>query len=130
MKQPISLRRRHLMIAGLAGAAVPAGVFAGLAREEALGDSQIAGNVVVSGRVVDVHGEAIPGARVSSTPDVSAMTDGDGRFVLTMNVPRRRDVALRVSHADHPARVARLAHFDRDETGTWRTTVGIVAPLA
>src|SRR5687767_8399528 len=79
MQQPISLRRRQLMIAGVAGAAVPAGVLAGLVREEAYTDSLPAGDLVVSGRVVDAHGKAIPGALVSSTPDASTTTDGDGR---------------------------------------------------
>lgn len=124
-QQPISLRRRHLVIAGIAGAAVPVVVRASPAETEALADARVAGDLVVSGRVVDGAGRALPDALVAAAPGVSTMTDGDGRFLLRMHVPRRRRVEVRVSHAAHPARTARLRQFERDETGILRTTVGL-----
>jgi hypothetical protein len=147
----ISLRRRHLMIAGLAGAAVPATGLAAVCADNspldvAAGTVSIArgDTLLVSGRIVDANCKPVTGARVEllqpHAPDAAAvLTDGDGRFVLTTIASvAARHVDYRVSRQAHSAHVARvhfarharaaradLAQLQRDEAGVWRTTLGV-----
>jgi hypothetical protein len=144
MANTISLRRRRLMIAGVAGAAVPAtgltALRADAAPEGIVGTVSIGRGetLLVSGRIVDAESRPIAGARVE-LPHVAAVTDGDGRFMLTTTAPRElRDVEYRVTRDGLPAQVSRmhfvrrpragraeLAALQRDESGVWRTTVGV-----
>ena len=138
-----SLRRRHLMLAGIAGAAAPA---VGLAASDARTgprpfDVSIAqgDTLLVSGRVVDASGKPLPGSRVELLQHgIEGAADGDGRFVLSARTARSsRGVLCRVSHGER-SRVTYLAFarkhrsrregavvLDRDERGTWRTTCGL-----
>ena len=126
MNKPVSQRRRHLMIAGFAGAVTPAGVFAGVGPQDAAPAAQILeGRLVVSGRVVDGEAGAIAGALIEVTRGASTVTDGDGRFVLELPERRRRALSVRVSRAGHADRVVPVSRFDRDEAGTLRTTLGL-----
>jgi protocatechuate 3,4-dioxygenase beta subunit len=125
----ISLQRRHLMIAGLAGLAAPAGVFAGSATQGAL---EIAMRpLVVSGRVVDPAGKPLAGAIVAASR-VNTTTDADGRFVFTTVAGTVRNgypqsLACRVSHPAHRTLENRIefgrASIQRDEAGAWRAAV-------
>ncbi|MDB5862804.1 MAG: Carboxypeptidase regulatory-like domain [Betaproteobacteria bacterium] len=147
----ISQRRRYLMIAGLAGAAVPATSLSALCTgdeptHDAAGTVSIArgDTLLVSGRIVDAGCKPIAGARVElllqpHAEQTSALTDGDGRFVLTGTSTRATKHAdYRVTHDAHSARVARVhfarrsraarpdvAALQRDEAGIWRTTIGV-----
>jgi hypothetical protein len=149
MANTISLRRRRLMIAGVAGAAVPATGLTALradgAPEGIVGTVSIGRGetLLVSGRIVDAESKPVAGARVDLLHDarehVAAVTDGDGRFMLTATAPRElRDVEYRVTRDGFPAQVSRmhfvrtpragraeLAALQRDESGVWRTTVGL-----
>jgi protocatechuate 3,4-dioxygenase beta subunit len=147
----ISLRRRHLMIAGLTGAAVPATGLAAVCAGNSPPDAGVGtvsigrgDTLLVSGRIVDANCKPVAGARVEllqpRAPDAAAaLTDGDGRFVLTtIATGATRHVDYRVSREAHSAHVARvhfarraraaradLAQLQRDEGGVWRTTVGV-----
>ena len=129
-KDDISLRRRHLMIAGLAGLAAPAGVFAALDAEGGL-ESAVR-PLVVSGRVVDHAGKPLAGATVAAASRVNTTTDADGRFVFTTVAGTARDglprsLACRVSHPAHRTLENRMefgrASLQRDEAGAWRAAV-------
>jgi hypothetical protein len=148
----ISLRRRHLMIAGLAGATVPAASLSALCAgdepaHDAAGTVAIArgDTLLVSGRIVDVACKAVAGARVEllqphARQAAAAITDGDGRFVLTTtSAHAARHVDYRVTHGVQSATVSRvhfarraraartdLAQLQRDEAGIWRTTIGVM----
>ena len=137
--QTISLRRRYLVVAGLAGAAAPAAVFAmtespqhGLAVS---GDG--AGRLVVSGRILGDGGQPLAGATVelwagsSREPSGRTSTDADGRFfsaVAPVGRGRPQDIRYRVSHRGHATPVTRLSfarsEMQRDEAGAWRATFG------
>ncbi len=126
MSKPVSQRRRNLMIAGLAGAVTSAGVFAGSALEnDAPNAAMVDGNLVVSGRIVDIEARAIPGALVEIARGAATTTDGDGRFVLSLREARRRSLHVRVSSAGYRTHVTPLTRFDRDDAGTLRTTLGL-----
>ena len=138
-----SLRRRHLMLAGIAGAAAPA---VGLAASDARVaprpfDVSIArgDTLLVSGRVVDADGKPLAGSRVELLQHGTAgAADGDGRFMLSAKAGRAsRGVLCRVSHGGrsqvtylafarrHRAQREGIAVLDRDDHGTWRTTCGL-----
>ena len=141
----ISLRRRHLMLAGIAGAAAPAAAFAAPhaapAGKPTLSEVSIApgDTLLVSGRVVDATGKPVIGSRVELLQHgIAAATDGDGRFVVTATAARAsRGVLCRVSagrrsHVTylafarrHRAQREGIAVLDRDERGTWRTTCAL-----
>src|SRR6185436_7504980 len=72
----VSLRRRQVIIGGLAAAALPAVSFA---RGEPMPQR---GKLVLSGRILDADGKPLAGATVEVGADRAA-TDGDGRFVLS-----------------------------------------------
>jgi hypothetical protein len=135
----ISLRRRYLMMAGLAGAAAPAVAFAGATAspQDGLAVSSFADRLVVSGRILGADGKPLSAATVEIWPDGSrepagsVNTDGDGRF-FTAIAPaehgRPRDLRYRVVQGGRGTPVKRL-HFargqmQRDEAGTWRATFG------
>jgi len=136
-KSAISLRRRYLMIAGLAGAAAPTVSFAG-ATTSPLGApavSSFADRLVVSGRILGTDGKPLSGATVeiwpagSRQPRGEASTDADGRFFAAVPPAghrRPQDLRYRVVHGGRGMPVQRL-HFargemQRDEAGAWRAT--------
>jgi protocatechuate 3,4-dioxygenase beta subunit len=144
----ISLRRRHLMIAGLAGVATPHALFAGQITFDAPTASRIdayrsGDKLIVSGRIVDANGKAVADARIEvlhaqAGARSSVATDADGRFMLTTIAPETRQIEYRVSHKDHPTRATRLhlapnrgvrddviARLQRDDAGVWRTTFAL-----
>lgn len=128
--KPFSVRRRQVLIAGIAGAAIPAVISAahaaapGLATASAMSDATL----VVSGRVVTPDGRPLSGAAVevwhagagssgTCAPCATVSTDGDGRFVFSATTPTNhagepRQLRYRVSHRDHAA-TARELHFSR-----------------
>jgi hypothetical protein len=135
----ISLRRRHLMIAGLAGAAAPAVAFAGTtgSPQDGLTVSSFADRLVVSGRILGAGGKPLSGATVeiwpvgSREPRGEASTDGDGRFftaIAPAEQGRPQDLRYRVVHGGRGTPVKRLhlarGQMQRDEAGAWRATFG------
>ena len=132
----ISLRRRYLMIASLAGAATPAVVFAGPAGDA--GFAANSGKLIVSGRILGHGGKPLSGAVVEilaahSDGDASVTTDADGRFMFTTAAAGRVDYRVLHDGIAEPMRQLRLAGAPgnpsarphRDETGTWRATFGL-----
>jgi Carboxypeptidase regulatory-like domain len=137
---PISLRRRHLIMAGLAGIATPAGVFAGQCggtqgvNAAAAELSAPGGALIVSGRVTGPDCKPLAGAAVEAWQAgdaglrAHATTDADGRFMLTTTASAGNAVSYRVTHPEHRAFATRHSagtQPQRDETGTWRTAVGL-----
>ncbi len=138
----ISLRRRHLMIAGLAGAAAPVPLLAGplsVAEVEAGGSAP---RLIVSGRILGgPGGKPLAGVTVevwhadASGDFASATTDGDGRFFTTITSAalsgRLRRIHYRVSHQGRETPVTQrisndlVANLRRDDASTWRTTFGL-----
>ena len=124
----ISLRRRHLMMAGLAApAALYAAQYAGMA---AAGSAQ---RLVMSGRILGADGKPLSGARVEllhphSNDAIGVETDADGRFVLDSAGVGRQSVRYRVSRKGHPTRSTPLetVQLQRDETGALRGTFGLM----
>lgn len=125
----ISLRRRQLMVAGLAGATTPLTVFAAprsAAPRAALaaGHSASAGSgmekLVISGRIVGGDRKSLASAvveawhaRSNAHRGPGVITDADGRFVLTLTTPggdsgRPRSVHCRVSLDGHQTLVTQL----------------------
>ena len=138
----VSLRRRHLLIAGLAVMAAPA--VAGLPVGGSGGEAML----VVSGRMVGPDGTPIADAAIEawqageSSVRARATTDADGRFMFTTDVRAGHDgrpgtVGYRVTHQRHGVRQTSVdfastpharaagAQLQRDETGTWRAAVGL-----
>ena len=134
--EAISLRRRYLVVAGLAAAAAPAAVFAVTGSpQDGLADSaDEAGRLVVSGRILGDSGRPLAGAAVevwegnSREPGGRAGTDADGRLFIAVPAGRGRprDIRYRVSHLGRATPVTRLAlarsEVQRDEAGAWRAT--------
>lgn len=140
----VSLRRRHLIIAGLVGIAMPAGVFAaqsaGTRRGALAAESADGSGLVVSGRILGYDGKPLADATVEAWQPgeagscLRASTDADGRFVLTSNTcaehgGRPQALSYRVRHPGQRALESKLdfahAQLQRDDTGTWRTAVGL-----
>ena len=135
-----SVRRRQVIIAGVASVATPG--FA-LAAHRAMrdnthdvtaleGHAALRGDkLVVSGRVIDAASRAIAGAIVETDGAAQTKTDADGRFMLIVSAPAmgtRHALDIRVTHPKRPARTAHvdsraLAH--RDEHGTRRATLEV-----
>ena len=114
-QKSISLRRRQLMIAGIAAVAAPAAAFSGAAgiadqaRAMASPSARLGaadGKMVVSGRILRPDGKPLSGATVEASPArgngyslvarqqrsdalslTAATTDADGRFMLTLTAP-------------------------------------------
>jgi hypothetical protein len=124
--ESISLRRRYLMLTAVAGAAAPAGLFAAppMARTRAE-------PLIVSGRVVDGTGAPLAGARIDIA-DVTATTDGDGRFMVKTAAGIREgcpdSLECRIMHSAR--QVEKKLEFSRarvvrDEAGAWRAGVSL-----
>src|SRR5262249_15689388 len=104
----VSLRRRHLMIAGIAGTAAPAVLNAGpVSRAESV---TAKGDMGVSGRVLAADGKPLHAALVeiwdarSADSLASTTTDGDGRFFAAVppaQGSRPRHIHYRVSRHGH-----------------------------
>ena len=147
----ISLRRRHLLIAGAAAAAAPGTLLAnecvplpGRAARPTVAElaTEMAGEkLIVSGRVVGADCKPLagalvelwsvgegPGTSAGAEAGASTSTDGDGRFMVTSSAPVRGDVHIRVSYKGQTlvtrAQLSRENVF-RDESNVWRTTVGL-----
>jgi len=138
----ISLRRRHLMIAGLAGAAAPAPLFVGQLSVAATEAGGSAPRLIVSGRLLGgPDGKPLAGATVEARhagaagDSVRATTDGDGRFFTTIasadpsGRPRRIHYRVRLEGRETPVtqRISDdlVANLRRDDTGAWRTTFAL-----
>jgi hypothetical protein len=141
----VSLRRRQVLIAGLAGASAPA--LAGRFQSGEPGAVPGEHGLVVSGRILARNGRPLSGAVVevwhasARANASSATTDGDGRFFATIASSRHgrpQDLRYRVSRAGRALTTQRLhfargrsvsedslAHLQRDEAGTWRAAFGI-----
>ena len=130
---PISLRRRHLMIAGAVAIATPAAVFAG---QSTYATDASAATLVISGRVLGPDGKPLAGAAVDANnlPGVRATTDADGRFVFTTVAGPVRNghpqpLTCRISHPAHRTLENTLefgrASIQRDEAGAWRAAIGL-----
>ena len=128
----ISLRRRHVIIAGLAALAMPAGVFAASSYQND-GTEFVARPLIVSGRITNPDGKPVAGATVSAA-QTHATTDADGRFIfMTVAADARSDgphsLACRVSHSLHGTRECQIdfreASVQRDDAGAWRAAVGL-----
>lgn len=150
----ISLRRRHLMMAGLAGVAAPFIAFA----EERAGAPRVGHGVasedmqklVISGRVLGAaDGKPLAGATVEAWTDsglplcAGVASDADGRFMFAASAPSAysgapRHVRYRVSYNGQATPVTelqfdggsaaapyRVAHLQRDESGVWRGSFGV-----
>ena len=132
----ISLRRRQVMIAGIAGVAAPAAVHA-MGTSQALTAEISAEDMVVSGRILDADGKPAFNATVElwqpgAAERATATTDGDGRFFTPLAGSGKRHIHYRVHHAGQRTRTNRLdvardagAHLQRDDAGLWRTTFGL-----
>src|SRR6476661_4404529 len=101
----VSVRRRHLIIAGVVGAAAPGAVFAGQcgARAEGHESAEYANvpgsdeKLLVSGRIVSADCKPVAGAVVEvwqashgSHQRTTVVSDGDGRFMFATNAPAQR----------------------------------------
>ena len=142
----ISLRRRQLMMAGMAA---PVALFA--SRCGAAGNALVAELVatagggaetlLVSGRILGANGKPLSGVLVEALHEntnevIGVNTDADGRFMFTTTAPigssgLPRPVRYRVSHDGHQTPVTHLisddlvANLRRDDGGEWRTTFGL-----
>jgi len=137
----ISLRRRHLMMAGVAAAAAPTAIFANPPRDALaaeLAASAGTGKLIISGRMLAQDGKPLSGAVVEllharSDKDARATTDADGRFMIATGAAERVDYRVirdGVSTPIHRLHFARepgtdVARLQRDQEGTWRATFGI-----
>lgn len=143
----LSLRRRHLMIAGIAA---PTTLFATQLRAAPhdglavlpTNASSVSETLIVSGRMLDAKARPLAGALVEvldsgSNTTARATTDADGRFLFTSAVPREY-LNCRVSRAGHKTVMKQLhfahkpgvpgdqvAQLQRDDAGLWRTTFGL-----
>ena len=107
----VSLRRRQVIIGGLATALVPS---VGWAL-----DFQENHNLVLSGRVVGPDGKPLWGAIVTVGRQRVA-TDGDGRFVLRTTTGKPYQVSFAERSAEGLVSDAR-----RDLHGTWRASFAL-----
>ena len=138
----ISLRRRHLMMAGLAGAAAPSPLFAGQLSIAEIGAAESAPRLIVSGRILGgPDGKPLAGATVeawhagAAGDAARATTDGDGRFFTTIASAdpssRPRRIHYRVRHEGREMPVTQrisddlVANLRRDDAGAWRTTFAL-----
>jgi len=96
----VSLRRRQVMIAGLAAAILPAVSFATGATPEKL---------ILSGRLLGRDGKPVAGASLSAGA-ARVTTDADGRFVVV---------------TDTRSAERFIANAQRDAEDTWRATVAL-----
>ena len=133
----VSVRRRQMIIAGCAGAAVPGSLFAGQCTAGArVSDAALAATraaradkLILSGRIVDGACAAVAGALVQAPHDRStAVTDADGRFMLVASPASgaaSQSLRLVVSHAAHGTRDARVHMARGDQARTGRATLEV-----
>jgi len=150
----LSIKRRQLLIAGIVAAATPPGVFAAqcgggvvAAAENPFGAAAGGGKLVVSGRVLGFGCQPLSGAVIEAWQEgmapVRTIADGDGRFLLTTEVPvsLRGEAPHLTYHVTHPAHDLRarelffsrqssgssesVASLERDEAGVWRAAFGV-----
>lgn len=138
----VSLRRRHLIMAGIAGAAAPAPLFAGPLSVAAVEADGSVPRLVVSGRILGgADRKPLAGATVEirlagAGGEISrAATDGDGRFFAAISpldtAGRPRRIDYRVRHGGRDMSVTRrissdlIANLGRDSAGALRTTFGL-----
>jgi hypothetical protein len=143
----LSLQRRHLMMAGLAGMLAPACVFAAPVGGASGSAPRIAdalvesdGPLVVSGRVLGPDRKPVAGAEIEAwqfgetVARARATTDADGRFVFTTTARAGHDgsphaMSYRISHPNHAALESRIEfvrpQLQLDEAGAWRTTLSL-----
>jgi protocatechuate 3,4-dioxygenase beta subunit len=138
----ISLRRRHLMMAGIAGAAAPVPLFAGQLSITETGITDSVPRLIVSGRILGgPDGKPLAGATVeawhagAAGDAARATTDGDGRFYATIasadRSGRPRRIHYRVRHEGREMPVTHrisgdlVANLRRDDAGAWRTTFAL-----
>lgn len=151
-KNQISVRRRHLMFAGVAAAAAPGALFASecvpaaasMLRPPTVAQllTEMTGDkLIVSGRVIGSDCRGIAGALVEiwsagSSRGTSGSTDGEGRFLITSVAPSHGKVHIRVSYngqtlvtqrelSGEPASGDDVIYATRDESNTWHTTMGL-----
>ena len=106
----VSLRRREVLIAGLATTVAPAAFAALPAARETL---------ILSGRLLGTDGQPLAGATVSAD-GAQASTDADGRFLLVT-----RTGISAVTCDGHPIEGFVPLKQRRDAQGTWRATVAL-----
>lgn len=138
----VSLQRRHLMMAGLAGAVAPLPIFAGPLSVAAAAGGDEASRLIVSGRILGgADGKPLTGATVevwhagAGAVITCANTDGDGRFFATVSpldtAGRPRQIYYRVRHAGRETPVTHrissdlAANLGRDDAGALRTTFAL-----
>jgi hypothetical protein len=105
----VSLRRREMIIAGLATTVVPALSFAAPEKEKKL---------ILSGRILGPDGKPLAGATVATGKD-RAVTDADGRFFLNT------DTRIYGVTCDGRWTEGFVSNQRRDTDGTWRATCGL-----
>jgi protocatechuate 3,4-dioxygenase beta subunit len=105
----VSLRRREVLIAGLATVAAPA-AFAALppAREK----------LILSGRLLGTDGKPLAGATIAAD-GARATTDADGRFMLLSRT------GIYGVTCDGRSTEGFVSNQRRDAKGTWRATVAL-----
>src|SRR4051812_44516421 len=108
----VSLRRRQVIIGGIASTLVPHLAFASSQEERRQ-------RLILSGRVLGVDGKPLRGATVTVGHDRSA-TDADGRFVLTTTSGK----PYQVRFGDRTAQ-GFVADARRDLDGAWRASFGL-----
>jgi hypothetical protein len=113
----VSLRRRQVIIAGLAAAVVPA-FFPALSWSFAA-----PGKLVLSGRILGADAKPLSGATVSMGTDQVA-ADADGRFALITTAAQPARAQYRVTHEGRAADGI-VADARRDLDGTWRASFGL-----
>lgn len=150
----ISIKRRQLMIAAAMGAAAPAGLLAAqcgggvvAVADNAFGADAAGQKLILSGRVLGSGCQPLAGAGIevwqADATHVRAITDADGRFMLSTLAPTgARGVAphlsYQITHPAHDRRVYDLhftrgsgravegvAQLERDDAGVWRAAFGL-----
>ena len=140
----ISLRRRHMMLAGAASLAAPGCAWTLPAVAMTADGVRIAGGekLIVSGRILDADGKPAAHASIDAWhADVlrtRVVADADGRFMFTTTTPTVGSaIDYRVSHAgatmvnqlDLNARpqgfTQTQSQVRRDEQAVWRTTFAL-----
>jgi protocatechuate 3,4-dioxygenase beta subunit len=96
--------------------------------------------MIVSGRILGPGGKPLAGAAVDASQAgasglrAGAITDADGRFILTRSACTEQDgrpqsISCRVSHPKHATLQTSLdfarAQLQRDESGVWRAAIGL-----
>ena len=85
---------------------------------------------MLSGRIADAQDKPLSGQTIEVLGDGAALatTDGDGRFVLAMNVPAHLDHLFLKLGGNQTTRIelaGNTAQLARDGAGVWRAAVAI-----